>query len=60
MRSLDFSPDGQILVSVATDPTVKLWDTRMGQGLKTFLPLPAFSKIFEHKKIITIRVENLQ
>jgi predicted NACHT family NTPase len=36
IRSLTFSPDGITLASASFDKTVKLWDIRTGECLKTF------------------------
>jgi len=35
INSVDFSPDGKIIVSGSKDGTVKLWDTTIGKHLKT-------------------------
>ena len=36
VRSLAFSPDGQILASGSEDKTIKLWDVKTGKYLNTF------------------------
>ena len=35
VNSIDFSPDGRIIVSGSKDGTVRLWDTTIGKHLKT-------------------------
>jgi WD40 repeat protein len=35
VRSVSFSPDGRVLVSGSQDETIKLWDVKMGECLKT-------------------------
>lgn len=37
VRSVSFSPQGNILASSSDDQTLKLWDTSSGQVLKTWL-----------------------
>jgi WD40 repeat protein len=37
VNDLVFTPDGQLLVSVGDDSTVKLWDIATGQTLRTYL-----------------------
>ena len=36
MNSLAFSPDGNMIVSVSSDKTIKLWKKMNGSLLKTF------------------------
>lgn len=40
IRSVDFSPDGAYIATAAQDATVRLWDTKNGVLLATFLVLP--------------------
>src|SRR5262249_34058310 len=37
VTSVAFSPDGLVLASTSGDTTVKIWDTRSGEGIRTLL-----------------------
>jgi WD40 repeat protein len=38
IRSASFGPGGNLLASGSDDETIKLWNTRTGECLKTFKP----------------------
>jgi WD40 repeat protein len=38
VRSVTFSPDGEILASGSADETIKLWEVQTGECLKTLRP----------------------
>ena len=38
IRSVGYSPDGRVIISASEDETIRLWDVKTGQCLKTFHP----------------------
>ncbi len=59
VRSMDFSPDGKLLVSMGNDKAVKVWDLESGREMTTLVPggdmLTAFFS-FEGKNVWTVEV----
>ena len=42
---IDFSPDGKMLASVATDGTLRLWDVATGKEIRKLAPFDPVKRI---------------